>query len=42
MEIDVQFDPPRATAQEKKYTHRNGKLDDNESVHAKTAKQILR
>ena len=42
MEIDVQFDPPRATAQEKKYTDRNGKVVVYESVQAKTAKQILR
>ena len=42
MEINVQFDPPRSTAQEKQYTQKNGRVIVYESKQAKAAKQLLR
>lgn len=41
-EIDVQFEPPRSTAQEKQYTVKNGKVRVYETANAKAAKQLLR
>lgn len=42
MEFDIVFEPPRATAQEKKYASRNGAVYVYESEQAKEAKRILR
>lgn len=42
MEIDVHFDPPRSTAQEKQYAVRNGRVIVYETAKAKAAKQLLR
>ena len=42
MEINVQFDPPRSTAQEKQYTQKNGRVIVYESKQAKAAKKLLR
>lgn len=41
-EIDVRFEPPRSTAQEKQYTVKNGKVRVYETANAKAAKQLLR
>ena len=42
MEIDIRFDPPRSTAQEKQYAVRNGRVIVYETAKAKAAKQLLR
>ena len=42
MEINIQFDPPRSTAQEKQYTQKNGRVIVYESKQAKAAKKLLR
>ena len=42
MEINVQFDPPRSTAQEKQYTQKNDRVIVYESKQAKAAKKLLR
>lgn len=41
-EIDVHFDPPRSTAQEKQYAVRNGRVIVYEKESAKAAKRLLR
>lgn len=42
MEFDIHFDPPRATAQEKQYAVRNGRVVVYETAKARDAKQLLR
>lgn len=42
MEFDIIFEPPRATAQEKKYACRNGVVYVYESEQTKAAKKLLR
>lgn len=41
MEFDIVFDPPRSTAQEKKYASRNGRIFVYESERAKEARRLL-
>lgn len=38
MEFDIHFDPPRATAQEKQYAVRNGRVVVYETAKARDAK----